>query len=149
MYVFVGVKIFWGCIKLWLKRGRYMGLGNKDKVWSKDVIRWLHWSRLILFIFIILVINITLVKDLMMEKHHRLFLRQKLNSLASLSNFRNYINYAFVTPFEVVICTYFLKYIIQSTFYTYIVSCNVFTRLCTIFYGLKSSWYIWIKILLR
>ena len=26
----------WGCIVLWLKRGRLKGLGSRVKVWSKD-----------------------------------------------------------------------------------------------------------------
>ena len=29
-------KMFWGYINLWLKRGRYIGLGSSVKVWSKD-----------------------------------------------------------------------------------------------------------------
>ena len=30
---------FWGCMKLWLKKGRKKGLCSRVKVWSKKVIR--------------------------------------------------------------------------------------------------------------
>ena len=32
----VYVQFFLGCINLWLKRGRYKGLGIRVKVWTKD-----------------------------------------------------------------------------------------------------------------
>ena len=29
-------RFVWGCINMWLKRERKMGLGSRVKVWSKD-----------------------------------------------------------------------------------------------------------------